>query len=139
MPIEPHGSNQAGTTRDWLLVVDDDEPIRALLASALAGPTIDVVTAADGLAALRTLDQRATEPFMVVTDVLMPGIDGLSLARKLIARLARTKVVVMSGHLSNASFWPADLREVTFIAKPFALSELMELAAHAQADFHAQR
>ena len=120
--------------RDWLLVVDDDEPIGVMLSSALGSETLEVVFARDGRKALQVLAERATEPLLVITDVLMPGMDGLTLARKLIARLKHTKIVVMSGHLTDASCWPADLREITFLTKPFRMAVLEELLADARAE-----
>lgn len=44
---------------------------------------------------------------LVLTDVLMPGMDGLTLARKLQPQLKRGKIALMSGHLSDSSWWPA--------------------------------
>lgn len=120
------------TGRDWLLVVDDDGAIRELLSIALGSETVEVVTAGDGRLALLALNERATAPVLVLVDVLMPGMDGLTLTRKLMTRLPRSKLVVMSGHLTDASWWPADLREVTFIAKPFRMAELKALVAEAR-------
>ena len=68
----------------------------------------------------------------------MPGMDGLTLARKLIGRLKRSKVVIMSGHLSDVSWWPADLRELVFLAKPFRMSEVSSLIDVARAGFNRQ-
>jgi len=120
--------------RDWLLVVDDDEPIGSMLDAAFGSATLEVVFARSGRAALEELSARATEPLLVITDVLMPGMDGLTLARKLGARLRRSKIVVMSGHLTDASCWPADLREITFLKKPFRVAELEELIAASRDD-----
>lgn len=119
---------------DWMLVVDDDEPMGSLLVNAYSSEMLDVVYARSGLEALRVIDQRDTEPLLVITDVLMPLIDGLTLARKLCVRLKHSKIVVMSGHLTDAACWPVDLREITFLTKPFNLAELDELVAAARAD-----
>jgi FixJ family two-component response regulator len=61
-------------------------------------------------------------------------MDGLTLARKLHARLTRSKIVIMSGHLTDASWWPADLRDLVFIAKPFRMTDLKPLVEAARAD-----
>lgn len=112
---------------DWMLVVDDDEPMGSLLVNAYSSEMLDVVYARSGLEALRVIDQRDTEPLLVITDVLMPLMDGLTLARKLCVRLKHSKIVVMSGHLTEASYWPADLREISFLAKPFSMMQLHAL------------
>lgn len=126
----------ASTLHDWVLVVDDDAPITLLMCQALTTAEVEVVSAASGLEALKEIGRRDTEPVMVVTDVLMPGMDGLTLTRKLTVRLKRSKIIVMSGHLSDASFWPEDLREVTFLTKPFSMAVLNELLEIARSEFH---
>ena len=118
-PDQPKAGNS-----HWVLIVDDEEPMCGMIREMLAGEPIEVVTVNDGAAALRVVDQRPTEPLLVLTDVLMPGIDGLTLARKLASKVKRGKIVVMSGHLSDVSWWPADLRELGFIAKPFRMADL---------------
>ncbi len=129
---------KAHPLRDWLLVVDDDEPICVLIKDALSSDALEVVTTNDGHTALQALDHRDTEPLVAVVDVLMPGMDGLTLARKLCARLKRSKIIVISGHLSNDSWWPVDLREITFLTKPFRLAELSELIDAARAEFRGE-
>jgi len=113
--------------KGWVLVVDDDRPMHELIATALGTDGVEVVTASSGAEAFAALDRHPVEPRLVLTDVLMPGMDGLTLARKLKARLKTAKIVVMSGHLADVSWWPADLRDLTFLAKPFRMTELMAL------------
>ncbi len=76
---------------------------------------------------------------MIVLDVLMPGgMDGLALARMLKGRQRRSKIVLISGHLSDASWWPADLRDMAFLEKPFRLARLVELLDAARSEFREQ-
>lgn len=112
------------TKLPWVLVVDDEPSICRLIIDALALEAVEVVAANGGAAALRQVGEHATEPLLVLVDVLMPGMDGLTLARKLSAIIKRGKIVIMSGHLSDVSWWPADLRELTFVAKPFHMAVL---------------
>jgi two-component system cell cycle sensor histidine kinase/response regulator CckA len=125
----------AQPNHEWVLVVDDDKPMHELIATALGVGGLQVVTAGNGIEAFQALDQHATEPLLVLTDVLMPGMDGLTLARKLKARLKLGKIVVMSGHLADVSWWPSDLREVAFLAKPFRMAELTALVEAARTEF----
>jgi FixJ family two-component response regulator len=82
---------------------------------------------------MESKDGHASEPLLVLTDVLMPGMDGLTLARKLLTRLAQSKIIIISGHLTDISWWPADLRELVFLAKPFRTSEISALVDVARA------
>jgi DNA-binding response OmpR family regulator len=115
----------AATASDWILVVDDEPPVRALFEEFLAGSGFEVVTASGGEQALAIVESRRTEPIVAFLDVMMPGIDGLTLARKLRGRFKRGRIIIMSGHLSDHSWWPEDLRSVEFIAKPFGLSVVL--------------
>jgi two-component system, cell cycle sensor histidine kinase and response regulator CckA len=111
---------------DWILVVDDEKPVRTLFEEFLVGSGIEVVTAPGGEEALTLVQSRRTEPVVAFLDVMMPGIDGLTLARKLRARFKRGRIIIMSGHLTGHSWWPEDLRSVEFIAKPFGRSVVLE-------------
>lgn len=117
------------------MVVDDDAPIRTIVAKFLEETRVEVVGAESGAAALELLDQRKSEPVLVLVDVLMPGMDGLTLARKLRARLKCSTIVIMSGHMTDLSWWPVDLREIPFLAKPFRLAELVAIVTSAQSGF----
>ena len=123
----------------WVLVVDDEESMCGMIADMLGGEQVEVVAAADGAAALKLLEQRTSEPLLVLTDVLMPGMDGLTLSRKLMGRIRRGKIVVMSGHLSDVSWWPADLRDLTFIAKPFRMADLAGFLREARLQYDSAR
>jgi len=135
-----HTNLSRALNRDWVLVVDDEERICKFLTAGLASDILEVVSAANGQAALDVLAARATDPLLVVMDVMMPGgMDGLMLARKLQDRLRRTKMALMSGHLSDDSFWPADLREVIFLTKPFRMAQVTELVEAARAEFRGKK
>ncbi len=121
--------------RDWVLIVDDDKPMHELIATALDAEGFEIVTASNGAEAFQAMDQHSAEPMLVLTDVLMPGMDGLTLARKLKARLKLGKIVVMSGHLADVSWWPADLRDLAFLAKPFRMTELNSLIESARIEY----
>jgi len=131
-------SSQPTPARDWLLVVDDEEEICRLVTEALRTDLLEVVSASDAHMALHIIAQRSPPPLLVVTDVLMPGMDGLTLARKLSARLPASRIVVISGHLSADSWWPADLREITFLAKPFRMAELQARVDAARTEVRGQ-
>jgi DNA-binding NtrC family response regulator len=124
--------------RDWIMVVDDDAPIRDILTKFMEGTGLEVIGVENANVALQTLTSRAAEPLVIFVDVLMPGMDGLTLARKLKTQLKHSTLVIISGHMNNLSWWPMDLREVTFLAKPFRLSEITEIVSLARSGINPQ-
>jgi two-component system, cell cycle sensor histidine kinase and response regulator CckA len=133
-----HDQNTAHAPRDWVLVVDDDEPIRNVLSKFLEDTGLEIVGAENANVALEILAAKASEPLVAFVDVLMPGMDGLTLARKLKAQLKHSTLVIISGHMNNLSWWPMDLSEVTFLAKPFRLAEVTEIVNMARSGFDAK-
>ena len=126
----------APTKTPWVLIVDDEESMCGMITEMLSAEKVEVVSAADGAAALQLMEQRATEPLLVLTDVLMPGMDGLTLARKLGDKLKHSKIAIMSGHMTELSWWPDDLREVEFLAKPFRVNpDVMTLLDAARSEY----
>ncbi|MEO7334857.1 MAG: response regulator transcription factor, partial [Gemmatimonadales bacterium] len=75
----PNAAIAAQRTR--VLVVDDEQPIRELVRGYLAREQMEVLTAEDGLAALDLV--RAEHPDVVILDLMLPGIDGIEVCRRL--------------------------------------------------------
>jgi DNA-binding NtrC family response regulator len=132
MTSEQNFSPPPATAPDWVLVIDDEEPIRQVMVGFLKETGVEVVDAEDAASALVILGKRPTEPILAFVDVVMPGMDGLTLSRKLRGSLKTTKIVLMSGQTSRKSWWPADLRELPFLDKPFRHSEIMALLREAR-------
>ena len=100
-----------------ILVVDDDADVREIVAESLAELGYGVVQAASGEEALPMLD--APDGIgLVITDVRMPGMSGLDLARQAQARHPSLRVIVISGY-----FLPQPIA-VRFLKKPFHMHEL---------------
>jgi DNA-binding NtrC family response regulator len=102
-----------------VLVVDDDEGVRAVAAAAL-GEQFRVIEAESGSKALELLDREPVD--VVVTDVVMPGISGLDVMRDAQRRRPPPKVLVMSGFAPGLA--DAELPHGGFLPKPFRLVEL---------------
>ncbi|MEO7414893.1 MAG: response regulator [Opitutaceae bacterium] len=117
-------SKSAQVNSRWILLVDDEPSIIPLISTVLERFGMPVRAANNGDAAMEAIDHAKTPPALLVCDVLMPGIDGLELARRILARYPKLKVIFISGHLTDISWWPADLREHRFVAKPFSIAEL---------------
>jgi two-component system, OmpR family, response regulator MprA len=107
-----------------LLVVDDDPSVREALALVLDLNGFDVATAGDGREAIRTLS--IASPDAVVLDVLMPGLDGLEVCRRLRAVGNRTPVLMLTAR-TEVSERVAGLEAGAddYLAKPFAHEELV--------------
>jgi DNA-binding NtrC family response regulator len=115
----------------WILVIDDEVSMRTLIEIVLRGQGWAVRTAEGADAAMEVLHAAAPAPALLICDVLMPGMNGLDLVRKITARIPGLAVIFISGHLTDVSWWPSDLREHRFLAKPFENAQLVALVREA--------
>jgi two-component system cell cycle sensor histidine kinase/response regulator CckA len=121
----PSDPSRAAAPSPWILVVDDEPSMRLLIEVVLNSQGWSAVTADGADDALDALKARGRPPAVVICDVLMPGLDGLELVRRMCARLPDLNVIFISGRLSDVSWWPTDLREHRFLAKPFEKAQLI--------------
>ncbi len=112
-----------GTALTRVLVVDDETNYARVMAIGLGveGFAVESVPTAE-----RALDALAQESFdLAIVDLMMPGTNGIQLARLMRERHPHTLVVLMSAyHLSERQLVRADCGAVAFLAKPFDLTEL---------------
>lgn len=107
-----------------VMVVDDEERIRALLARSLSAEGHTVVSVASGQLALERLG--AADVDLVLLDLVMPGTNGFSVLRSLAERKDETPVIVISGVTDVGTRVQALERgAVDVVAKPFSLAELL--------------
>lgn len=118
----------------WVLIVDDDEPIRESLQDAMRDAGYAIVKVADGEDALDVL-RVAPYPAVVLLDLMMPGMNGRSVLHILEndPQLAQRHAwIVMSADHAGLARIPADLRErlsLTLVKKPFDMDELLTTVA----------
>jgi CheY-like chemotaxis protein len=112
------------TESRWILVVDDEASMLPLLSAVLESHGMPIREARNGDDAIAIVEAAPTPPALLVCDVMMPGVDGMELTRRLLQRVPRLKVIFISAHLTDVSWWPEDLRDHRFVAKPFSLKEL---------------
>jgi DNA-binding response OmpR family regulator len=114
--------------RGGVLIVEDDEDIRADLAAILRIKGFHVNGAANGREALDFLLTKPTPPCVIVLDLMMPVMNGWELraALKADARLAPVPVIIMSGAGRIEDSVPA-LEPAAVLVKPFELQRLLEL------------
>ena len=107
-----------------LLVVDDDPSVREALALLLDLNGFDVDTAADGREAIRTM--AVASPDAVILDVLMPGIDGIEVCRRMRAIGDRTPVLMLTARTEvGQRVAGLEAGADDYLAKPFAREELI--------------
>jgi two-component system cell cycle sensor histidine kinase/response regulator CckA len=104
------------------LVVDDEEMVRQLVRRMLEPEVCRVVEAEDGEAALRLIQLERPAIDVVLTDLVMPGIDGFDLVRVLAENCPDLRVVCMSGFATQAAAGRG--LQVPFVPKPFTLEAL---------------
>jgi two-component system response regulator RegA len=103
--------------RPSLLLVDDDEAFRQVLARAMERRGFTVATAASAEEALRMAAEQSPE--YAVVDLKMPGATGLALIERLIELDAGTRIVMLTGYASIATAIEAiKLGAVHYLAKP---------------------
>jgi excisionase family DNA binding protein len=116
--------------RPRILVVDDEEPVRELLAKTLTVADYDVDTAPDGPAAIERM--RAADYNLLITDLKMPGMDGLSVIREARRLRQDLPVVIITGYSTEASAIEAiNLGVAGYLTKPFRLPRILAATARA--------
>jgi CheY-like chemotaxis protein/anti-sigma regulatory factor (Ser/Thr protein kinase) len=108
-----------------VLLAEDDTNSRKVYRQALEGEGYRVIAVADGASALAALNEEQVD--LLLTDVLMPGIDGIELIGRAREIQPNLRAVVMTGHQANQVVIGAFRnRACDFLTKPFHLSELIE-------------
>ena len=116
--------------RPLVVLVEDEELIRRLLQRVLESADYEVLVAPNGEDALRLIEGRAGELALLLTDLVMPGMSGLELARAARELQPDLPVLCMSGYSEQMlRDRGGDDEEVSFIEKPFAPGELTDRVA----------
>jgi CheY-like chemotaxis protein len=105
-----------------ILVVDDEKQIRDLVRRLLEQAGYRVTEAGDAESALHILQERLLEPHVLLTDIVMPGMNGLALAAQAHHLRPSLPVIFMTGF---ANEYQAELCGSVCLAKPFKAPELL--------------
>ena len=110
-----------------ILLVEDEEGLRALNARGLTSRGYTVLEAGNGVEAIDVLEKIDGRVDLVVSDVVMPEMDGPTLLRELRSRDPSLKIIFVSGYAEDAfqKHLPADGQQFAFLAKPFTLKQLV--------------
>lgn len=132
-PSEPMSDDATRTSggSERLLVAEDDPSLREMARQVLQRAGYRVDAAADGIEALSLLNQ-ATEPYaLLLTDVVMPGLNGPALARRAREQRPDLPVLFMSGYPDDDTMVRGSAADAhSFIAKPFSGDSLLRKVRH---------
>ena len=119
-----------------IIVIDDQEPIRRIVRRALEQQGHEVLDASEGEMGMRLLERHAAD--VVITDIFMPGQDGILTLRQIRKQFPAVKVIVISGGDSSGLL---DLRHdaellgaVRSLQKPFTAAELIQTVREVLSD-----
>jgi CheY-like chemotaxis protein len=109
-----------------ILLAEDEPVVRSLARAVLERTGYTVIEAADGLTALTLAGERRDDIDLLLTDVVMPGMTGLELARRVSALRRGLPIVLMSGYAEEGLPRAAAAdHELGFLAKPFTNEALL--------------
>jgi two-component system cell cycle sensor histidine kinase/response regulator CckA len=119
------GGDLAG--RGSILLVEDEDGVRGIAAQLLQSFGYQVVEASDGEQALEIIKQQAGTIDLLISDVVMPGMDGPALLKEARPWLTKTRVMFISGYAErDLAKALEDDRAISFLPKPFTLKQLAE-------------
>ena len=116
-----------------VLVVDDEKGIRFLLSEALLHRGFEVSLARDGQESLEKLENNHFD--LVVTDINMPRLDGVSMLKSMRRTGREEKIIIMTGNPSDQRLTDKDLPQVvTRLCKPFDMDKFLDVVIAATAN-----
>ena len=112
-----------------ILIIDDNDDLRTVVADILVAAGHEVVEAADGVQGIEL--QRNSPAILVITDILMPEKEGIETIRDLAREFPALRIIAMSGAGRSRSsdrlpFIAKELGAHAFLRKPFGSDELLE-------------
>ncbi len=125
-PVVDPASGSVRTGSETVLVAEDEEPVRRLMRTTLEGAGYTVLEARDGAEALTLCDQNRATLRLVVTDVVMPRLDGAALGEWILSVDPSVKVLFVSGYDEDLLERKGiQLAAAGFLGKPFTAEALL--------------
>ncbi|MBU3922034.1 MAG: response regulator, partial [Alphaproteobacteria bacterium] len=113
--------------RGRILVIEDEAGVRDIAVSVLRSRGYEVEEAQDGEEALEIINAKPGEFDLVISDVVMPGMNGPTLIKQARVQLGHARVIFISGYAEQELAKQLDDRAVSFLPKPFSVRQLSEL------------
>lgn len=124
-PEEKIDTKEDLTGAETILLVEDEDPVRAFSARALRNKGYNVIEADCGEAAIDIVRKQGAELDMIITDVVMPGITGPAMIEEVLKIHPKIKVIFISGYAEDAFVKTyGSERKFNFLPKPFTLKQL---------------
>jgi two-component system cell cycle sensor histidine kinase/response regulator CckA len=120
----PKDSPALKTSRS-VLIVDDSEAIRSVVVSVLRQHGYTVYEAESGIDALAECQRHKADIGLVLSDVVMPDMDGLTLAKQLRKQMPKLPIVLLSMHINEDTHWVTEEENFSFLPKPFESAQLL--------------
>ena len=108
-----------------VLIVDDSPAIRSVVLSVLRQNGYTAYEAESGKAALAEMQRHKAEIGLVLADVVMPDMDGLTLAQQLRKQMPKLPIILLSMHINEDTHWVTEESNFSFLPKPFASTQLL--------------
>jgi len=108
-----------------ILLVEDEDAVRIFSSRALSNKGYNIVDVASGNAALKALEEKNFKPDLLITDVMMPEMDGTTLAKIVAEKYPEIKIIFISGYAEDR-FKEHVGGNAYFLPKPFSLKQLAE-------------
>jgi two-component system, cell cycle sensor histidine kinase and response regulator CckA len=112
---------------ELILVVDDEAGVREATKTSLETFNYKVVTASDGIEAIATYAEHRDRIDLILIDMLMPAMDGITTIRTIQKLNPQTKIIATSGLAAQDKFHGmTDIEVQAFLAKPYTAQELLQ-------------
>jgi CheY-like chemotaxis protein len=127
---EPRQSSaDQGVSGATILLVEDEEAVRMMTARVLNGAGYRVLSAATPGEACALFERHAPDINLLLTDVVMPDMNGAALAQRLVVQRSDLRVLFVSGYSEAMPAGATKTGKVAFLAKPFPPSDLVTTVA----------
>ena len=113
-----------------MLIADDEEPVRRVASRLLLRNGYDVREASNGAEALRMLGEASGAIDILVSDIIMPEMGGLELARRVAGEFPGLPILLISGYSDSHELGQSIPAELDLLQKPFSGTELTTAVAH---------
>jgi signal transduction histidine kinase/ActR/RegA family two-component response regulator len=113
------------TSGKIILLVEDEDSVRRVLGDVLSGQGYVVLPVGSGEEALALIEDTATKIDLVLSDIIMPGVKGTEIAKRVAKLRPDTQILLMTGYADAKSIETAKAEEFTILTKPFAPEALL--------------
>jgi two-component system, cell cycle sensor histidine kinase and response regulator CckA len=117
---------EASRSLETILLVDDDPVVRAVASRLLRRSDYSVLEASGGMEALRILREQDQAIHLMLTDILMPDLNGWELSELVRAEFPAVRILYMSGFADTETVRTRALSDSNFLPKPFGFESLTE-------------